>query len=460
MRLSPATSDPSSAAVDADAFAAAMSGCGADGVARLAVAVSGGVDSMALALLAARWCAARNVPLTALIVDHGLRSNSAADAADTAARLAAQGIASQTLVWTDGPAVSGRSGSYETAARAARYRLLLGWCRAQAVDHLALGHQADDQAETFLMRLARGSGLDGLASIAPASRRDGVTLIRPLLGFARARLIATCAAARQGWVEDPDNTDARSQRVRFRVARDLLAREGLSAERLVATVAHLARAQAAIDREVGRLIRRACLWDDFGGVTMSASRLFDAADEIRLRALAAVLSAVGGQTYGPRFAVLARAARDLCDHERVRRTVHGCLVARAGDTLSICREAARIAMPVVLAPNSTLDWDGRFRLTWHVPDLANLPPVCRVVPLSSEVWLAVKSLCADSPVADIAAVLRRALPAICDDQGVVAVPHADVITQRATNAGWRFGVTNLVPPAAIERVGVFEIAPT
>ncbi len=178
----------------------------------LAVAVSGGADSMALLCLAARW---GKRPLTALTVDHGLRAESAEEARRVKGWAEAQGVPHVTLAWRG----EKPKANLQAAARAARYGLLAQWCRDARVEGLLLAHTLDDQAETVLLRLARGSGVNGLAAMAPATRLRGVTLLRPLLGISRARIVATLEALRQPWIEDPSNEDTRFARVRLRKAR-------------------------------------------------------------------------------------------------------------------------------------------------------------------------------------------------------------------------------------------------
>lgn len=204
----------------------------------LAVAVSGGPDSLALLWLAHQAYGAR---VRALTVDHGLRPESAAEAAQVAAVCAGLGVAQATLRWDgDKPA-----GNLQAAARAARYRLMADWCAEAGVAWLATAHHADDQAETLLLRLARGAGLSGLAGVRAARPLEkGVTLLRPLLGERRADLAAVVAAA--GWtpVDDPTNRDDRFDRTRVR--RLLADRGGLDATRLAASAAHLAEAESAL----------------------------------------------------------------------------------------------------------------------------------------------------------------------------------------------------------------------
>lgn len=209
----------------------------------LAVAVSGGADSLALLLLAQRAYGAR---VRALTVDHGLRPESAGEAAAVAALCAEIGVRHVTIRWEGAKPTTNR----QAAAREARYRLMAGWCRREGVAWLATAHHADDQAETLLLRLARGAGLGGLAGVrARRELGDGVTLLRPLLGDRRGDLMAVVAAAGLCAADDPSNGDDRYDRTRVRKL--LAATEWLDAGRLSASAAHLADAEAALDWVAG-----------------------------------------------------------------------------------------------------------------------------------------------------------------------------------------------------------------
>jgi tRNA(Ile)-lysidine synthase len=197
----------------------------------LAVAVSGGPDSLALVLLAARWAKHNGHTVSALTVDHGLRPESAAEARQVADWLAGRELAHAVLRWRGAKPAT----AVQATARAARYRLLVGWCRRNRVADLLVGHQLEDQAETLLMRLARGTGLDGLAAMTPASRLDGVRLVRPLLAVPKARLRATLEAVDQPWIEDPSNLDPEFLRTRAGQALALLAPDRLLPDRLGVT---------------------------------------------------------------------------------------------------------------------------------------------------------------------------------------------------------------------------------
>lgn len=204
----------------------------------LAIAVSGGPDSLALLLLAHRAFGAR---VRALTVDHGLRPGSGEEAANVAAICAELGIRHATLRWEGAKPTANR----QAAAREARYRLMASWCRHEGVAWLATAHHADDQAETLLLRLGRGAGLAGLAGVRARRDMGGVTLLRPMLGSRRSELAAVVAAAGLSASDDPSNRDDRYDRTRVRKL--LAASDWLDADRLAASAAHLADAEAALE---------------------------------------------------------------------------------------------------------------------------------------------------------------------------------------------------------------------
>ncbi|WP_395714925.1 tRNA lysidine(34) synthetase TilS [Reyranella sp.] len=208
-------STPAPAILDADGFVRLMAPFAPfESCPELVVAVSGGRDSMALALLAHEWAHARGGRVVALTVDHGLRPESGAEAATTLQRLAGQGVDGVVLRWSDAKPGAG----LQEAARAARYRLLRAECRRRGILHLLVAHHADDQAETVIMRAARDSGADGLAGMAAQVEFPELRLLRPLLPVPRARLTATLLARGVQWIDDPSNADPRFERVRVRLS--------------------------------------------------------------------------------------------------------------------------------------------------------------------------------------------------------------------------------------------------
>ena len=227
---------------------------GCEEVGPLLLAVSGGPDSMALMRLAARWAAAAGRPrLHVATVDHGLRRESAAEALFVAAAAARLGLPHATLDWI-GPKPTTRR---QERARTARYALLAGHARALGATRVLAAHHADDQAETVLMRLGRGSGLAGLRGMDRESPlAAGVMLVRPLLGLPKAALVAVCRQDGQDYLLDPSNGDPAFARVRLRrqaaAAEDL----GLGRDGLLRLARRMARAEIALEAETARVERR------------------------------------------------------------------------------------------------------------------------------------------------------------------------------------------------------------
>ena len=314
---------------------------------RLAVAVSGGPDSMALALLAAAWARERGGAVLGLVVDHGLRPDSTPEALQTCAWLGRRGIAARLLTWTGPKPATG----IQNQAREARHELLLGACRAEAILHLLLGHQREDQAETVALRAAAGSGAQGLAGMAAVREVADLRLLRPLLAVPKARLVATLAAAGQPWLRDPSNRSARFARGRLRASPDF------------AVEAAWARGHAAAgDRAVGDATVAALLAalvrpDRLGFVRLAAAAWSGLAVPLRTALLARLLATVGGRAYPVASPALARlAAGEIASGA----TLGGCIIVRRGADLLWCREPGRIGQRLDLPPARTGHWDGRF----------------------------------------------------------------------------------------------------
>lgn len=306
-----------------------------------AVAVSGGGDSLALMHLLAAWAKkTRRAAPVVLTVDHGLQQGSKANARKVVRWANAAGMKAHVLTWSG---IKPKS-DIEAAARAARYRLMAEWCEARGIDALYAGHTRDDQAETFLLRLARGSGLDGLAAMRriadyPLAEHPRIALVRPLIGLEREALRAHLTRRKQAWLDDPMNADPRFARVRVREAMTAL---GLSAARVASAAAHLARAREALDAVTDAVLRRACRREE-GVLLVDTKALCAAPREIGLRALARILMGAGGHPYRPRFEALERLFdRIAADSLGKGCTLHGCKIAAAGPgRLSVSPELRR-----------------------------------------------------------------------------------------------------------------------
>lgn len=354
-------------------FADAMGGLlGPEFPEDIGLAVSGGGDSMAMLTLAHNWSHAFGVRLWVVTVDHGLRPESTEEAAFVARECAALGHPHAVLKWDDWD----RRGNLQEAARAARLRLIDGW--RGRVRHVLMAHTADDQAETFLMRLARGSGVDGLAAMAPSRfvpggaasgargegfppeatiADDGFWVLRPLLGARREDLRHYLTVLKGQWVEDPSNQDRRFDRVKMRQALADLAPLGLDVTTLAATAERMARAREALRRraaEAGAAVARR----HWGDLLFDRDGLAALDAETRLRLLAAGLQYVAAHPYRPRAAALEEAAERVLSGGTA--TLHGCLLRAEKAELRICREYGAVAG--AKAPVGAL-WDNRVRIT-------------------------------------------------------------------------------------------------
>lgn len=380
---------------------------------RLAVGVSGGADSLALALLAHGWAAARGGSVLALTVDHGLRRESAGEAARVAGWMAARGIAHRTLRWEGAKPAA----AIQQAARDARAALLAGCCRDEGILHLLLAHHRDDQAETVLMRLSRGSGPDGLAGMAPVRWGADVRVLRPLLDVPHAALAATCRALGQPWIEDPSNRSPAYARGRLRATAQALGAEGLTAERLCDAARRCARVRAALDGMTADLLARCATVRPEGWIRLDAARLTTAPAEVGRRALARAVVTVGGGAYAPRLERLERLFTALCGGRAGKgATLGGCRVLVRGGALLVVREPAAVAGGVMLPSGGRVLWDGRFTVTAGT----GLGEPVTVAALGPAGWAQVKGN--GGAAAALPQPVRLTLPALWRGDSVVAAP--------------------------------------
>lgn len=316
------------------------------------VAVSGGSDSLALLYLLHDWQCDGGPDMRAATVDHGLRPEAAAEAVKVARICAGLGIAHDTLTWRgwDG------TGNLPDRARRARYALLADWARGHGIADLAVGHTEDDLAETFLMRLARGAGVDGLAAMRDRWREAGVTFHRPLLGQGREALRDLLRARGVAWVEDPTNSDARYERARARAALGALAPLGIGTATLAAAARKMAGARAALYQQAHGLAQDH-VRIEAGDVMIARAAVRDMPDEAARRILQTALRWINGAEYPPRgpamtqFLAAARGGATM--------TLQGCHMQVQGGMLRIGREYDAVAG--LRVPQGQV-WDGRWRV--------------------------------------------------------------------------------------------------
>jgi tRNA(Ile)-lysidine synthase len=306
----------------------------------IVLAVSGGPDSIAMMWLVARWrrTLARGPRLIAVTVDHGLRAQAKAEARDVKRLARTLDLPHRTMRWTGAKPKTG----LPAAARAARYRLLAQAARANGATHILTAHTRDDQAETLLMRLLRGSGIAGLAAMARQSEREGVLLARPFLHVSKSQLIATLKKAKLGFADDPTNRDPSFTRPRLRTLMPVLAAEGGDTRNLARLASRLARANQAVEVLVDGAERYLALMDceasrsGFGDKVFEAkvfdAKVFDAKmfeaeafvampEEIRLRLLKRAIDRFGHEgpaELGKVEALLLAVDRAVAENRRGR----------------------------------------------------------------------------------------------------------------------------------------------
>ncbi|NQV81654.1 MAG: tRNA lysidine(34) synthetase TilS [Alphaproteobacteria bacterium] len=373
----------------------------------LAVAVSGGADSTALAILANDWAKERSGTVTGLIVDHGLRAESNEEAELVQRRLAGLGLSARILEWR-GPKPST---GIQAAARAARYQLLSGWSHQNGVLHLLVGHHADDQAETVTMRAARQSGPDGLAGMSAIVEWRHCRLLRPLLMVAAEDLRAALMTAGIPWIEDPSNADPRFERARLR-------QSGLNTTVLPNQKRREGVVRQRNEERVRAALARAVHLHPFGFCEVDLAVLDG---ETTAAALAQVVAWVGGRPYPPRPAAARRLGTRLMDLAPGQAaTLSGCEIRRRRSSLVIVREPSRCAPPQPIAPGTGILWDHRY---W-VEMSANADPVdgARVQALGKSGLDCVATRLGGNLVYGVPKPALAGLPALWRGKEVLSIP--------------------------------------
>ncbi len=345
----PVEPDPASLAAR---FARAVAGLSGQG--NIALAVSGGGDSIAMMHLAAR--AVPPARLHVLTVDHGLRDDAATEIETVRKQAAALHLPHDVLTWAwDG------QGNLQAAARVGRWAAMADWAAAHDVTSILLGHTEDDQVETLLMRLARGSGIDGLTAMARSDYRDGLRVLRPLLDVSRTDLRDWLRAEAISWCDDPSNDDPRFDRVRARQMFTQLETLGLTRKRLLQTIDHMQAAHRSL-QQAAQGFARAHIRQDAGDLIFAPEALQLDAEDAPRRVMSAGFMWISGNVYRPRFERMMDVIAQARDGRTV--TLGGCLLTPLSDGgLRMTREAA--ATPSVTRSADQLEasgvmWDRRW----------------------------------------------------------------------------------------------------
>jgi len=375
---------------------------------------------MALCLLAHGWAVARGGGVSALTVDHGLRSGSRAEAMQVGRWLTERGIEHHVLPWIgDKP-----SAGIQAAARSARYRLMSQWCADRGVLHLLLGHHEMDQAETVLMRQSQGSGVSGLAGMAAVVETAAVRLVRPLLKTSQSRLRALLTVVGQPWIEDPSNTDPAHTRSRVRAALPRLAESSDAVPMVMETSVRMAQARMALETAVSSLLARCCHLYADGHAWFHAPTMASAPIEVSARALGGMLTVIGGCLHAPATEKLERVVLRLVKTRSLAAATLGrCRLVRTDDRVLVCREGRGLPAPQIPPAGGPVFWDHRFLMdfAWSPGERAG---DVQLVALGADGAQRVGAGGHPAPRAwCVPRAVRPALPALKDGAGVLVVPH-------------------------------------
>lgn len=324
----------------------------------LAVAVSGGSDSMACALLADQWARAHGGRITALTVDHGLRPESRAEAEQVARWMHARNITHHILT----PSQHFTHGNLQETARNWRYHALANWCRAHDVLHCLLAHHAGDQRETVALHTQRGDTADGPSGMAATRNYLGVRFLRPLLSLEKSDLINWLGDTK--WIIDPSNSNPRFARVRLRAT---LADQPAEQARLTCLTAEATAQRLTRDHALAHTAASFVRLHPAGYAEWLHAQWLALPEDIALQLLADILTTIGGTHHRPRRRDSERLAHALRQPSVTRRTLHGCEIAVRKGQLRIAREYARTAAPLTLEGTGECRWDGRFHVRYALP---------------------------------------------------------------------------------------------
>lgn len=424
--------------------------------AEIAIALSGGGDSVALLHLAAYWARSHDMRLRAVTVDHGLRSASLTETQTVAGWAEDMGIKHNILKWQGEKPTSG----IMSAARNARYDLMDGWCKSHNLLHLVTAHTRDDQAETHLMRKRHASGTDGLAGMSQILELPMSRLMRPLLKTTRAELRDYLNRNGIEWLEDPSNLNDAFERI---AVRNHIAKEHLDPQELSSTAAEFGAARVLRNHNIAKLISASVNITPLGAATVNLTQLANGPTELAGKVMSRVLAAVGGRQYEPTSAKSNALFSQLSGVENSALhagSLGGCRVLRNKDQLQILRERRNLPDPLAVAPLDQIYWDNRFKITFD-QGLTRAVGKTWLRPFNDADWIVLKAVSDLSWLGCRALDTCKSLPVIRDDQGVFAIPHLNYERQKKyiepKNTGDIVSFLSFCPPNSLSGYG-FSVA--
>ncbi len=412
---------------------------------KIAVAVSGGVDSVSLLHLMVSWTKKRQYSLpVALTVNHGLRPGSKEEAEFVLNYTKKLGVKESFILKWENQSIKG---NIQLQARKARYKLLTEWCKNHGIKYLLIAHHKDDQAETFLLRLERGSGIDGLSSMDWKSSFNGIHILRPLLNFSRSEVERYANLHQLRWIEDKSNQSLTYRRTLYRNLLKASDNQKILTERICLTTFHIKRAVKALIYYT-RLAFNDCVnIHNLGYIEIRLSEFYKLPEEIALRLLLYSIMALSNKYYKPRYnSLIAIFNKILQKDTDVHCMLSECKIKKYRENILIIRESSRIQEVSVNLPlNGSIKWDNRFSCTI----LKNQECSVTITPLKKTQkipkFLKNYNCCFE---------VFYSLPVIQKDGKVIAYPYINYDEENVNNGKIQFIVNSIIKQNLVSLIDV------
>jgi tRNA(Ile)-lysidine synthase len=387
-----------------------------EGQSKVAIAVSGGADSMALVLLAKQWADANKSQIVALTVDHCLRPESAAEAVLVHKWLKGRKIEHHILQWQDHKKTS----NIQSEARQARYKLMTDFCKKNNITILLVAHNKEDQAETVLLRIMRGSGVDGLAGMAAETEISDIKVLRPLLATPKKYLREFLNEQGQEWVEDPSNQNPKYERVKIRQFIESSADSSLLIDRLFDTAKNMQRSRSYIETMVAKDFAETAEIKPEGYAIISRKKFLNLHSEAAYRILAKLIKNIGGDYYKPRFEKLEKLYAQILSNPSLSGvTLGGCNIYSYKNNLNIIREISAVEANINIEQFCEIIWDNRFKCQLADTQFSDL----KIGALGQNGLKQVLEKTPDLPLGVLPKKIIYTLPALRNLEKILAVPH-------------------------------------
>jgi tRNA(Ile)-lysidine synthase len=353
-----------------------------EGITKVAVATSGGADSMCLTILLKDFCMYHNVELFAITVDHMLRKDSTKEAKDVSVYLKTKNIKHRVLKWEHSKITS----NIQKKARDNRYKLLCAYCQENKIEHLFVAHNYDDQAETVMLRILRGSGFDGIAGINSISKIHKTNIVRPLLEFRKSQIIEFLKNNNIPWFDDSSNTNNKFDRIKVRKLLQKFDQDNNIIGRLNLLAKNAARTKDFLASHVNEVFRKHCTHSDFNYISINKSDFSTLHEEIKLRLINKIIKQIHNDPaiYPTRLYSLMLFLKKLEDGDNQKLTLSKCKIVVYKGVIYFYKEINFIDGRKKLVAGENI-WDKRYSIK-----LSANADNAHIMRLTKEIWSKIK----------------------------------------------------------------------